>query len=318
VLVYHGADFLAKIKKPLWWIRNQFLLKVDHFVLELDANAKALMERRGKGKYVGKVYSFIISYGPVPAQEYHIDQAYPHYFASLSLTTEGKGTTVVPVQNELGIPLGQLTPEKALQLMFGMVTPRSEELFDRFLTAIKEYDDKTEKLEKEKREKQEATLVGEKGQQERDFTLQEILTNYGWLMTPNQTRNKCLIRSVESRDLGYTGMPGSVIHCGPAFDGFRGTEFAAYCMVGDVPYDDDFQLNSGKFVLTFFKMREFLEKDKEAREFLEALYKVVVAQEPSVIPSCKRMLKVMGEDDKALKKQSYFTSAALFNAHMLL
>lgn len=293
---------MAKIKKPLWWIRNQILLKVDQFVLEWDDNAKALMERRGEGSYVGKVYSLIVSYGHVPAQEYHIDQAYPHYFASLSLTTEGKGTTVVPVQNKLGIPPGQLTPERALEQMFKMVTPRSDkDLPRRFLAAIKEYDDKTATYES----------LGDL-----EIPLQKVLSEYGWLMTSNETRNECLIPSVESNDLGYTGMPGSVIHCGPEFDRFRGTVFSAYCLVSDKPYNYNFQLNAGKFVLSFFKMREFLEKDKEAQQFLRDLYKVVVAQEPAVIPSCKEMLQAMGAEDKALKKLPNFICANDFNDFM--
>jgi hypothetical protein len=281
VLACHGGDFLAKIKKPLWWIRNQILLKVDQFVLEWDENAKALMERRGMGNYVGKVFSIIVSFGRVPAQEYHLDQAYPHYFASLSFTTNGKGTTVVPVQNELQIPLGQLTPEKGLALMFGMVTPRSEALFGRFMAAITEFDVKT------------ATTLGEL-----EIPLQQMLVEYGWLMTQNQTRNKCLIPSVESDGLGYTGLPGSVIHCGPEFDGFRATLFSDYCLDGEEAYNDNFQLNAGKFVLSFFKMREFLEENEEAREFLEDLYHVVVAQEPGVIPSCDLMLEAMGKEEK--------------------
>lgn len=269
---------------------------MDQFVLEWDENAKALMERRGKGKYVGKVFSIIVSNGHVPAQEYHLDQAYPHYFASLSFTTKGKGTTVVPVQNELQIPLGQLTPEKGLELMFGMVTPRSEGLFGRFMAAISEYDDQT------------ATTLGEL-----EIPLQQMLAEYGWLMTQNQTRNKCLIPSVESDDLGYTGLPGSVIHCGPEFDGFRATLFSDYCLPDEEAYNDDFQLNAGKFVLSFFKMRQFLAKDKEAREFLEDLYRVVVVQEPAVLPSCDRVMKAMKKDDKSWKGFSYFTYAESCN-----
>lgn len=215
------VDWLVARNKTVEWMRDRLLEEMDTYALTKDPCLQKLMESRGGIPYERQVYSLLISYGKVPAQSLHIDMAYPLYQGVL-LLTPSPPTHVFPVQNVLNMNVKKLEVEDFVDLLCKRSTsPLSRAGRSDLVRAIRN-------------DKHAAFLV----------------EHFGWLYASTDAKMEAhkqatdLMPGQGSPYCGYLGLPGSVIHRGPACDAFRLSLFVAYGQASDEPYNPDVQFTA--------------------------------------------------------------------------
>jgi hypothetical protein len=194
------------------WIADQLIKMMNDYVLEKDQAMKDLVQTHGGVKYVGRVYSLIVSYGKVDAQTIHIDCLYPDYLGAM-LLTPGPKTVLFPVHKELGIRAGEMTCKDFAKLVCERMPDQLKNL--------------EEELAEEFAKCKETT---------------QLIEACGYSLASNEVRERAKARLLASNPVladtqpGYLGMLGSTCHCGPAAYKPRVVLFSTYTQEADKRY----------------------------------------------------------------------------------